>query len=129
MAMKMHDPNAERINLRVEAVGAGAPVTEIVYTVPAEKVFYLEECDLSPWAFAAGFCAMFIRNVLDVTVRGLASIMIATEAGAVTSDHAVFESFLELAEGFDICVYTDANNLDAMGTISGFLCDAPADYE
>ena len=127
MGMQMHDPNAERIELRVEAVGGGAPVTAIVYTVPAEKVFYLEECDLSPWAFAVGFCAMFIRNVIDTTIRGLCSITIASEIGAVTSDHAVFESFLELPEGYDICVYTDANNLDAMGSISGFLCDAPVD--
>ncbi len=127
MAMKMHDPNAERIVLQVEAVGTGVPVTEIVYTVPAEHIFWLEECNLSPWSMAVGFCAMFIRNVLDITVRGLASITISTEVGAVPSDHAVFPSSLELAEGFDICVYTDANNLDAMGSISGFLTHAPVD--
>lgn len=121
MSMKMHDPNAERIVLRVEAEGDVAPVTEIVYTVPAESIFWLEECDLSPWSLAVGFCAMFVRDELDVTVRGLASITIATEVGAVISDHGVFPSFLELPAGYDICVYSDGNGLDAMGTISGFL--------
>jgi len=121
MGMKMHDPNAERIILRVEASGDIIPVTEIVYTVPAGHIFWLEECDISPWTLAVGFCAMFIRNTLDVTIRGLAAITINSEVGAVVSDHAVFPSFLELPEGWDICVYSDGNGLDAMGTISGFL--------
>jgi len=117
MAMKVHDPNAERIVLRVEAENE----TSIVYTVPAGHIFWLEECDLSPWEFGVGFCAMFIRDELDVTVRGLASITISTEIGAVTSDHATFPSLLELPAGYDICVMSNTADIDAMGSISGFL--------
>ena len=113
----MHDPYAERIVLRVGAENE----TAIVYTVPAEHNFWLEECDLSPWDLAVGFCVVYIRNELDVTVRSLVSITICSEVGAVVSDHAIFPSFLKIAAGYDICVMSDAAGLDAMGAISGFL--------
>ncbi len=117
MGMKMHDPNAERIVVRQDADNE----VDIIYTVPAEHIFWLEECDLSPWGLATGFCAVYLRNVLDATVRSLASIMINSEVGAVISDHAIFPSFIKCPAGYDICVVSDSAGLDAMGSISGFL--------
>ena len=117
MGMEIFDPNAERIVTRAEAADA----TAIIYTVPANHIFWLEECDLSPWDFAIGFCAVFYRNVADVTIRGLASITIMSEVGAVISDHGVFPSFIKILAGYDICVISNAQNLQAMGSISGFL--------
>ena len=117
MGMKIHDPNRERIVLRDHAEAE----TTIIYTVPAEHIFYLEEVDLSPWEFAIGFCSVFLRDEADDTVRGFASITISTLVGAIVSDHAVFPSFIRCEAGYDICAYSDAVNLDAHGSISGFL--------
>ncbi len=117
MGMEVFDPNAERIVRRAEAENE----TSIIYTVPANSFFWLEECDLSPWGLTVGFAAIFLRDELDATIRGLASITIMSEIGALVSDHAVFPSFIKCLAGQDICVISDAVNLDAMGSISGFL--------
>ncbi len=92
-----------------------------LYTLPVEHIFWLEECDLSPWDVGPGVCAVYYRDLIDAAVRGLTSITIITEIGAVISDHAVFPSFLKIPAGYDICVVSDAVGLAGMGSISGFL--------
>ena len=117
MGMKIHDPNRVRIDLRDSAEDD----TTIVYTVPAGHIFYLEECDLTPWNNEVGVMLAWARNEALETIRGLASLQIMSEAGAYCSDHAIFPSYIELIAGDEICVSSDTAGLEVMLTISGFL--------
>ena len=98
---------------------------QIIYTVPANKKFFLIEATLITDAGAVpGICTIEYRNGSDVHVRHLCALDIRSAVGVIPADHFEPGWPIEIPEGFDIVVTSDTGSLTADGDIVGFEVDA-----
>jgi len=96
---------------------------KILYTVPANKILYLQEASLCSETTINGHGKLSYRNDSDVHIRFLCHMRYETAVGSHISDHFVAPHFLKILEGYDIMLHSSAIGLTIEGNFSGFLVD------
>lgn len=97
--------------------------TEIVYTVPANKILYLEEVTIETLSDIVGTGTIIARDNVAARKRGLGSIKTKDET-SYNSVQSIFPSFIKLIAGEDIVVISGTAALAVTGMISGLLVNA-----
>ena len=135
MSREVFDPLRTRVVLSQTIVGDNI----IIYTVPPNCNFYLEEVSLSiallgqgPWG--SGYCNVYWLRSDAYYVRDLCQIWLwAQEKNgqfidcATQGDHAIFPSFLKIPANDMIMLVAQAWSVGAEGNISGFLVTEPGE--
>ncbi len=116
--MEFHGPRTQILD-----EGIATNQTTIVYTVPANKKFFLVESMVHPTTVAIGIGYVEIRNGSGVRVRHLNQINIDTQIGESPADHFNPGWPVELPEGYDITIVSNAAGLTVEGDIFGFEVD------
>ncbi len=98
--------------------------TVVLYTVPADKKFYLISVMMRITTGAAGVSKVAMRTVGDVDIMTLAGVGIASALGSLPSDHFSPDWPIELTAGQDIAVSTNASGLAAEANLFGYEVNA-----
>jgi len=108
--MEFHGPRTQILD-----EGTATNATVIIYTVPANKIFWLMEALLTVDGGAAGQARIEIRNATDVHVRDVCRIEVVTAVGVAPSDHFQPQYAIEIPAGYDITIISGAASLVAEG--------------
>lgn len=113
--------NAVRINQEATQAGEG---NAIVYTVPANKIFFMTTAGMAAFNSAGGgkFAGVGVRNGADAHQIYLCFHYFAAQAEH-SHQHRYFPA-IEVIAGYDVYVVTDSANITALGMAHGWLEDA-----
>ena len=99
--------------------------TEVVYTCPAGKKFFMIESLLVSDVGAAGKAEVVLRDAEDVHIRHLNWMLIReNNKGVIPSDHCEPAYPIELTAGMNVAVVSDAASLEAQCDMFGMETDA-----
>ena len=96
----------------------------IVYTVPADKTFYLCSLTLGYLALAAGVAEISLRNAADAFLCNfLRDVIVATSSGR--SQSLTFWPPMEITSLYDIFIKSNAAGLQINGFVFGWYEPPP----
>ena len=97
--------------------------TEIIYTVPSGKVFYLCTWTLSLTGTGTDEVHLKVRNASDVDQYTIQDIGAETTLLESQSDGGTFNPPLAIPAGYDVILVSGAANADGAAFIHGFTED------
>lgn len=117
--MEFHGPRTQ-----ILAVDSAVNTTQVVYTVPAGKKFYLISSDLDSDGGAVGIVTGVIRDAIPTDQKNINQIRIGATGQVIPMDHFAPGWPIELPENWDIAVVSDTALLTGTLSIQGYEVDA-----
>lgn len=97
---------------------------EIIYTVPASKVFYMTAWTLGLTGSAVDLVHLKVRNVADTEQYTIMTMGAETTLLESQTQSGSFDPPLEIAAGWDVILDSDAANADGTAFIHGYTENA-----
>jgi hypothetical protein len=109
---------------QILAEDSAVNATQVVYTVPAGKRFYLISSDLDTDAGAVGIVSAVIQDGTPTIQKYINQIRVGATAQVIHMDHSPLNYPIEIPAGWEIAVISDTALLTGTLSIFGFETNA-----